>query len=106
MSGTIRLLEPTLDVARARVKALSPRPGTLLNKVVGIRIEWRSFDIFMSRVAGKLQESQIAGMVYQEQRKTELDARGRGVSSPQAHTPKQIEEFARKIDVAIVGLAA
>lgn len=103
----IEILDPIAEDTVAPTK-LSPRLSDLKGKVVGLRIQWDSFDVFCRKLEELLREEYgIGGAVRIELSGSTKGAMMRGV---RAGRPEQvseaIDEFAKKVDGAIVGLAA
>jgi hypothetical protein len=93
----IDILSPAA-LGPAESRELSPRPGSLAGKRLGIRRDhtWRSFEIFADEI-GRLARSQlgVAEVVM-------FDPESR-IGTPE-HESGKVVEFARRIDAAVVGL--
>ncbi|MBI2910098.1 MAG: hypothetical protein HYX92_20850 [Chloroflexi bacterium] len=99
----IEILDPVAEGASVQTK-LSPRPRELGGKVVGMRICWDSFDVF----CGKLEELLRAEHGIGDVVRLKFDLlRGKGLRAGQADSVAEaVDDFAKRIDVAVVGLGA
>jgi hypothetical protein len=98
--GEIIIYEPA-GVPDTKEVRLSPRPSDLRGKVVGIRVDrtWMSFDLLTQRLEEKLRNEAGVADVLRYYHKGQV-----GRSADEGH--KERDQFARKVDVVIVGLAA
>jgi hypothetical protein len=99
-SREIIIYEPT-GVPDTKERRLAPRPRELRGKVVGVRMDrgWLSFDLVMKRVEERLRsEYGVADIVryYHRGQVGRIARQG----------DRERDEFAKKVDVVIVGLAA
>src|SRR5438094_306601 len=99
-TGEIIIYEPA-GVPDTKERKLSPRPADLRGKVVGIRVDrtWMSFDLLTKRLEEKLRNEYGVVDVPRYYHRGQV-----GRSADEGH--KERDEFAKKVDVVIVGLAA
>lgn len=96
----IVIYEP-VGVPKTAERRLAPRPRDLRGKVVGIRVDrgWMSFDLFSRRIEEKLRNEVGVADVIRYYHKGQV-----GASAEEGH--RERDQFARQVDVVLVGLAA
>jgi hypothetical protein len=95
--GTIEILSP-VALGPSDAKPLAPRRAALRGAILGIRVDraWQSFLTYADELAGLArQELGVRDVVF-----FDPDVR---IGSPEAESGKVVE-FARGVDVAVVGL--
>ena len=104
----IQILDPAGEVPSAKA-ALAPRVQGIAGTSVGFRVQWPSFDIFMERVEELLKERHGVRNVQTMYTGSDGTAAGkvtiRGRSDAVSWN-KAYDDFARKIEWGIFGLAA
>jgi hypothetical protein len=99
-AGEIIIYEPA-GVPDTKERRLAPRPRDLRGKVVGVRVDrtWMSFDLVMKRVEERLRTEYGVADILRYYHKGQVGQMAR-------EGDKERDEFAKKVDIAIVGLAA
>ncbi|MBI4307782.1 MAG: hypothetical protein HY684_03140 [Chloroflexi bacterium] len=104
--GAVRMIDILDPVAEPpkRSNKLAPLLEDVRGKAVGFRIQWSNFDVFCQRVEELLREQHQPSRVNRLDLLMESGVRGRAAGT--AAKPQELDEFAKKSDWAIVGLAA
>lgn len=99
----MEILDPVADDA-APLTRLSPRLTGLKGKVVGLRVQWDSFDVFCVKLEELLRAECGVGDVV----RLKFDLlRAKGLRAGKTNqVAKEVEDFARKVDAAVLGLGA
>ena len=101
-SFTVRILNPLAEYLDERDEgnALAPRPASLEGKVVGLLPNWRPSALHILEAIGALiQEQCKPKSVVMEQMLREVPVRTGKILDGMR---EQLEEFARRVDVAVI----
>lgn len=103
------LVDPSANEPQQKQR-LAPRVGNLRGKRIGIRIRWKSFDVFMEEVGTVLARDHGVGeLVLLRLENVRADRLKRGLykGTSDLWIPAEgIDDFASRIDAAILGLCA
>jgi hypothetical protein len=102
---SVRILSP-IPSNRARAGRALPPLRTLKGRVLGFRVEWSNFEVFVDHIEQDLRRSgEIAAFKRWD---LIMDKRvlGRANDEDKIRRQQEFEEFAAGLDAAVVGLAA
>lgn len=112
--GFVEVLDPTMEGSKVR-RTLAPLVDSVDDKIVGFRIFWSRFDLFMKRFEELLRERhRVKGMVkYYGHMGDIAGGKTDGAAEPmvgkymeEAERRSLVKEFYDKSQWAVVGLAA